>query len=133
MLASRFTPAAFAMICGLTAAPAQAWEGVCQGVSTVTPPEARSPVPGNRQCGIFLDGKYVDFVIDILENKKGCVFKKSDKLCVNQNGHLIRLNKYSVKIINPGTKTEMCEADLLHAMKFKDVLTSDCKTLLKKP
>lgn len=131
MLAVRYAPAALA-ICGLTNVSAYAWEeGVCQGVSTVTPPEARSPVPGSRQCGIFFEGKYVDFVIDILDNKKGCVSKKSSQVCLNTNGHLIRLNQYKVKIINAGTKTEMCAVDLEHPMLFQNVFSSDCKTRRK--
>jgi hypothetical protein len=134
MLVIGHQPAALAFICAMTVLPAYAWEeGVCQGKSTVEPPEARSPVPGNRQCGIFLDGKYQNFVIDILNNKRGCAFKKSNKICLNQNGHKILLHKYSVKIINPNTKTEMCDADLNHPMDFQTVFTSDCKDLPKKP
>ena len=112
--------------------PAYAWEGVCQGKSTVTPPPARSNVPGNRQCGIFLDGKFQDFVIDILENNRGCVFKKSDKFCTDTQGHKIQLNKYAVKIINAGTRTEACVADLNHPQPYQVVFTSDCKEQLKK-
>lgn len=133
MIASRNAAAAFTAMFVLTGGPAKAWvEGVCQGVSKVTQPPARSPVPGNRQCGIFLNGAYQTFVIDILENNRGCDFKKSDKICVNQNGHKIIINKYAVTIINPGTKTEMCAADLAHPMPFQILFTSDCKTQLKK-
>jgi hypothetical protein len=75
---------------------------------------------------------YQNFVIDILNNKRGCVFKTSDKVCVNQNGYKINLNKYTVKIINVGTKNEMCDVDSNHPMFFQTVITSDCQAVLKK-